>query len=76
MSKDTSKDEVNIKTLIFVSGASIIVLWLLTLGLTVWLIDSQTARGTFGDMFGSVNALFSGLAFAGVIITILLQKAE
>lgn len=30
----------------------------------------------FGDMFGGVNALFSGLAFAGVIIAILLQREE
>lgn len=34
------------------------------------------ARGTFGDMFGLSNALFSGLAFAGLIITILLQRNE
>lgn len=33
-------------------------------------------RGTFGDMFGAVNALFSGLAFVGIIITILLQRKE
>jgi len=33
-------------------------------------------RGTYGDMFGSVNALFSGLAFAGVIVAILLQREE
>lgn len=33
-------------------------------------------RGTFGDMFGAVNALFSGLAFAGIIWTILLQRNE
>lgn len=33
-------------------------------------------RGTFGDMFGTVNALFSGFAFAGIIFTILLQKKE
>lgn len=33
-------------------------------------------RGTFGDMFGSINALFSGLAFAGVIYAILLQREE
>lgn len=33
-------------------------------------------RANFGDMFGAVNALFTGLAFAGVIITILLQKEE
>ena len=30
-------------------------------------------RGQFGDMFGVVNALFSGLAFAGLIVTILQQ---
>jgi hypothetical protein len=33
-------------------------------------------RGTFGDKFGAVNALFSGLAFAGLIITLLYQKEE
>jgi hypothetical protein len=33
-------------------------------------------RGTLGDMFGTVNALFSGLAFAGIIFTILLQRKE
>jgi hypothetical protein len=32
--------------------------------------------GQFGDMFGAVNALFSGLALAGVIVAILLQKEE
>lgn len=29
-----------------------------------------------GDMFGSLNTLFSGLAFGGVIVTILLQSRE
>lgn len=33
-------------------------------------------RGTFGDMFGAVNALFSGLAFATLIYTVLQQRAE
>lgn len=32
--------------------------------------------GTFGDTFGALNALFSGLAFAGVIVTILIQRNE
>ena len=35
-----------------------------------------TERGIFGDMFGSVNALFSGLAFVGLIYAILLQRQE
>lgn len=33
-------------------------------------------RGIFGDMFGAVNALFSGLAFVGFLYTILLQRAD
>jgi|AntRauTorckE6833_2_1112554.scaffolds.fasta_scaffold02036_1 hypothetical protein len=32
--------------------------------------------GTFGDSFGALNALFSGLALTGVIVTILIQKTE
>lgn len=35
-----------------------------------------TKSGTFGDTYGALNALFSGLALAGVIITILIQKQE
>ncbi len=38
--------------------------------------DAPDVRGTFGDMFGSVNALFSGLALAGIVISILLQRKE
>lgn len=37
---------------------------------------SKEDRGTFGDMFGGVNALFSGLALVGIIITILLQRED
>lgn len=33
-------------------------------------------RGTFGDMFGAINSLFSGLALTGIILTILLQRQE
>ncbi len=38
--------------------------------------DEHVERGTFGDMYGTVNALFSGLAFSGIVITILLQRKE
>ena len=40
------------------------------------LYDKPNGAGEFGDMFGGVNALFSGLAFAGVIYAILLQRRE
>ena len=39
-------------------------------------IPEPTNRGTFGDMFGGINTLFSGLAFAGVIYAIILQSKE
>ena len=32
--------------------------------------------GTIGDMFGAINALFSGFAFVGVIFAIRLQSEE
>lgn len=37
---------------------------------------SANDRGTFGDMFGAINALFSGLALAGVVVAIILQRQE
>lgn len=45
--------------------------WVLT-----WVFIDENQRGAFGDMFGSVNALFSGLALGGIIFTILLQRKE
>lgn len=37
---------------------------------------SELEKGKFGDTFGALNALFAGLAFAGVIYAILLQQKE
>ncbi|GAA5225115.1 hypothetical protein [Membranihabitans marinus] len=54
----------------------IIIIWLLSALLTYFLYETPADRGAFGDMFGAVNALFSGLALAGVIYTILLQSKE
>lgn len=42
----------------------------------VFLPYDENERGTFGDQFGAVNALFSGLAFAGLIYTIILQRRD
>lgn len=59
-------------------GAIFIILVLY--GISWWginhFIPSTNDRGLFGDKFGAVNALFSGLAFAGLIYTIILQKDE
>jgi len=37
---------------------------------------SMSSAAILGDSFGIVNALFSGLAFAGLIVTVLLQREE
>ena len=63
---------------IFVSaGAGVVILWLISWALiTRQFGENPMGPGEFGDMFGAVNALFSGLAFAGVILAILLQRQE
>ena len=38
--------------------------------------DSWELRGQVGDSFGAISALFGGLAFAGLIYTIYLQRNE
>jgi len=37
---------------------------------------SIAKAGTFGDSFGVITSFFSGLAFAGIILTIILQRQE
>lgn len=64
---------------LFWIALAVVALWM---GAGIVLYDANAGtpiwgeRGTFGDMFGSVNALFSGLAFAGIIFTVLLQRQE
>jgi hypothetical protein len=61
-------------------------LWILFLAITiVWVIsifllhlyfDELQQKAMFGDSFGVINSLFSGLAFAGIIYAIFLQREE
>ncbi|MCT4654352.1 MAG: putative phage abortive infection protein [Cohaesibacter sp.] len=50
-------------------------LWVGNLLIGTFCLTSQT-RGIYGDMFGAVNSLFSGLALAGLVYAILLQRQE
>lgn len=50
--------------------------WILSGSIIYFYFSDWQNRGAFGDMFGAINALFSGFAFLGVIITIFLQKKE
>ena len=54
----------------------VIVLWILAIIVLPLCFPNIEKRGQFGDSFGVVNALFSGLALAGVIYAIILQKNE
>lgn len=54
----------------------VIILWGLFWALSSWMYPEIECRGQFGDSFGAINALFAGLAFAGVIYAIILQKKE
>ncbi|MBI1731904.1 MAG: putative phage abortive infection protein [Gammaproteobacteria bacterium] len=64
------------------NAVSLRVFWLAVAGVfaawgLVWVFMLPLeGRGTIGDMFGVVNALFSGLAFTGIIYTVLLQSRE
>src|SRR5262245_22558469 len=61
---------------IYLLFSGVIFLWLITPYVLAYFVEDISARGQTGDLFGTINALFSGLAFAGVIVAILLQRQE
>lgn len=50
----------------------VVAAWICNLLLPYWAKNP----GQFGDMFGAVNALFSGLALGGIVLAILLQRED
>lgn len=52
----------------------VLLIWLASAALIFYSFQTWPERGQFGDLFGAVNSLFSGLAFAGVVIALLLQN--
>ena len=64
-------------TNLVVCVAVLIILTQVAIGASVYvLLPDWPTRGQFGDVFGAVNALFSGFAFAGLIYTVFLQREE
>lgn len=51
-------------------------IWTLSYPVLSSFFSGNEEQGTFGDSFGAINSLFSGLALAGIIYTILLQRKE
>lgn len=60
--------------IVWLSVIIVILVWALTF--LLFLFSDFEKQGQFGDMFGAVNALFSGLAFTGLIFTLILQRKE
>lgn len=55
----------------------VLVIWVAApLGVELVVGSDRAEAGQFGDLYGSVNALFSGLAFAVLIYTITLQRKD
>ena len=54
----------------------VVLFWTLTVIVLPVYFPTIETRGQFGDSFGAINALFAGLAFAGVIWAIMLQQKE
>lgn len=75
MEKKNKKTNNKFKILITMS-IIVVIIWALSGFLTYYFVPEWSDRGTFGDMFGAVNGLFSGLAFAALIYTIILQREE
>ena len=73
----SARDHKNLAVLLG-STVIIIAIWMIS-----WMVidicfhqNAGDGVGTFGDKFGAINSLFSGLAFAGLIMTLILQKEE
>lgn len=79
------------KTLAFIAAVRGIYLslwWIIPIaimGLIFWLFyqgyfplkgENISERGQFGDSFGVLNSLFTGLGFGGLVVTLLLQQKQ
>tara|TARA_B100001971_G_C17967753_1_gene420743 strand:- start:57 stop:542 length:486 start_codon:yes stop_codon:yes gene_type:complete len=54
----------------------VLIIWGISAFIIPLIYPKLSDRALLGDSFGVINSLFSGLAFAGIIYTILLQRKE
>jgi hypothetical protein len=77
---DEPEEDISIevsRSLVLAIFAGIFLLWIATPFLVRTIVpESLEQRAHLGELYGVFNALFSGLAFAGVILAILLQRKE
>lgn len=55
---------------------AVIIIWIGSYFAIYQLYGKADGPGTFGDQFGAINALFTGLSLAGIIITLIQQQEE
>ena len=72
---DSTADRVT-WTLFLKAALLVTVIWALAALALYMSVEDYSKSGTFGDSFGVLNTLFSGLAFAGIIVTIKMQNDE
>ncbi|MEO5905234.1 MAG: hypothetical protein ABIQ11_00810 [Saprospiraceae bacterium] len=73
MKNNESKDEIISLKRLFIY---ITIGWISSPIVTILIFQNLDKMASFGDSFGTINSLFSGLALAGIIYTIFLQKTE
>lgn len=75
--KNTIKEKIQSPVVFFLKISILVVIfYALNYFIPIVLSWDNETRGTFGDQFGAINALFSGLAFAGMVYTLYLQRKD
>jgi len=75
--EDSSKNFMRIALiLLLVLGVYVAFFAMLLWDVPLSAVFDKVRDGTFGDSFGTLNTLFSGFAFSGIIITILMQRSD
>ena len=57
-------------------GGTLIIFTISILFVFGWFSRDLEVTALLGDSFGAINALFSSLAFAGVVVALILQASE
>lgn len=61
---------------LLIAASFVLAFWVASFAWIYLCVGNWEVRGQLGDMFGAVNSLFSGLAFAGLIVTLILQRKD
>ncbi len=64
-----------LKIVITLAGV-VLILWIVYAVVAWLLFGGWGGSANFGDTFGAINTLFSGLALGGVILAVILQQRE